>query len=177
MEAKEKLTQRIPSCNIYKIRSFLWSWVPRYYSHAMTCQGLRQGLYLWPFPTLNQCFLCFFNHHWHHHLCHHIDRWPICSLYQSQKWKWSCSVVSDSSWPHGQPTRLLRPCNFPGKNTGVGCYFLLQSQAVGSLGSETPRLHPRHPANRWRAELSDSLKTEVPGSFVLQRVTKFVSSV
>ena len=29
--------------------------------------------------------------------------------------------------PHGlQPTRLLRPWNFPGKSTGVGCHFLLQ---------------------------------------------------
>ena len=29
--------------------------------------------------------------------------------------------------PHGlQPTRLFCPCDFPGKNTGVGCYFLLQ---------------------------------------------------
>ena len=28
---------------------------------------------------------------------------------------------------HGlQPTRLLRPWDFPGKNTGVGCHFLLQ---------------------------------------------------
>ena len=24
------------------------------------------------------------------------------------------------------PTRLLHPCDFPGKNTGVGCHFLLQ---------------------------------------------------
>ena len=39
----------------------------------------------------------------------------------------SCSVVSDSLWPHGlEPTRLLCPWNFPGKNTGVGCRFLLQ---------------------------------------------------
>ena len=31
-------------------------------------------------------------------------------MHESEKWKWSCSVVSDSSWPHGlQPTRLLRP--------------------------------------------------------------------
>ena len=38
-----------------------------------------------------------------------------------------CSVVSDSLWPHGlKPARLLCPWNFPGKNTGVGCYFLLQ---------------------------------------------------
>ena len=39
----------------------------------------------------------------------------------------SCSVVSDSLRPHGlQPTRLLCPWNFPGRNTGRGCYFLLQ---------------------------------------------------
>ena len=37
------------------------------------------------------------------------------------------SVVSDSVRPHGlQPTRLLRPWDCPGKNTGVGCHFLLQ---------------------------------------------------
>ena len=37
------------------------------------------------------------------------------------------SVVSDSLWPHGlRPARLLCPWNFPGKNTGVGCHFLLQ---------------------------------------------------
>ena len=33
-----------------------------------------------------------------------------------------CSVVSDFV----VPGRLLCPWNFPGKNTGVGCYFLLQ---------------------------------------------------
>ena len=34
----------------------------------------------------------------------------------------SCSIVSDSSRPHGlQTTRLLRPWDFSGKNTGVGC--------------------------------------------------------
>ena len=39
----------------------------------------------------------------------------------------SHSVVSDSLRPYGLwPTRLLCPWNFPGKNTGVGCHFLLQ---------------------------------------------------
>ena len=39
----------------------------------------------------------------------------------------SCSVVSDSLRPHRlQPTRLLCPWDFPGKNTGVGCRALLQ---------------------------------------------------
>ena len=34
---------------------------------------------------------------------------------ESEKWKWSCPVMSDSSRPHGlQPTRLLRPWDFPG---------------------------------------------------------------
>ena len=28
--------------------------------------------------------------------------------------------------PWTVPTRLLCPCKFPGKNTGVGCHFLLQ---------------------------------------------------
>ena len=37
------------------------------------------------------------------------------------------SVVSDSVRPHRrQPTRLPRPWDSPGKNTGVGCHFLLQ---------------------------------------------------
>ena len=39
----------------------------------------------------------------------------------------SHSVMSNALWPQGlQSTRLLCPWNFPGKNTGVGCHFLLQ---------------------------------------------------
>ena len=35
-------------------------------------------------------------------------------MHKSEKWKWSRSVVSDSLRPHGlQPTRLLRPWDFP----------------------------------------------------------------
>ena len=46
---------------------------------------------------------------------------------ESEKWKWNRSVVSDPQWPHGlQPTRLLRPWDFPGKSTGVGCHRLLR---------------------------------------------------
>ena len=48
-------------------------------------------------------------------------------LWCSVKWKWSLSVVSDSSPPHGlQPTRLLHPWGFLGKRTGVGCHRLLR---------------------------------------------------
>ena len=48
-------------------------------------------------------------------------RWPLAKLWST------CSVVSNSLQPHGlYPTRLLCPWDFSGKNTGVGCHFLLQ---------------------------------------------------
>ena len=51
----------------------------------------------------------------------------------SNVWKWSRSVVPDSSWPHGlQPTRLLRPWDFPGKSTGVECHHLLRIEPLGN---------------------------------------------
>ena len=41
--------------------------------------------------------------------------------------------MSDSMRPHRrQPTRLFRPWDSPGKNTGVGCHFLLQCMQVES---------------------------------------------
>ena len=37
------------------------------------------------------------------------------------------SVMSESLQPHRLlPTRFLCPWDYPGKNTGVGCHFLLQ---------------------------------------------------
>ena len=53
---------------------------------------------------------------------------PFPSLmHESEKWKWSRSVVSYPQRPHGlQPSRLLHPWDFPGKSTGVGCHCLLQ---------------------------------------------------
>ena len=45
----------------------------------------------------------------------------------------ACSVVSNFLRPHGlYSARLLCPWGFPGKNTGVGCHFILQQ-----LHSET----------------------------------------
>ena len=42
--------------------------------------------------------------------------------------------MSDSVLPHRQqPTRLCRPWDSPGNNTGVGCHFLLQCVKVKSL--------------------------------------------
>ena len=41
--------------------------------------------------------------------------------------------MSDSVLPHRwQPTRLPRPWDSPGKDTGVGCHFLLQCMKVRS---------------------------------------------
>ena len=55
-------------------------------------------------------------------------------VHESEKWKWSCSAVSDSSRPHGlRPTRLLRPWDFPGKSTGVGCHCLLHGHVRYAL--------------------------------------------
>ena len=50
--------------------------------------------------------------------------------------------MSDSVRPHGwQPTRLLHPWDSPGKNTGVGCHFLLQCMKVKNE-SEVSQLCP-----------------------------------
>ena len=45
----------------------------------------------------------------------HWSGLPFSSpMHESEKWKWSCSVMSDSYRPHGlQPIRLLRPWHFP----------------------------------------------------------------
>ena len=50
--------------------------------------------------------------------------------------------MSDSVSPHRQqPTRLPRPWDSPGKNTGVGCHCLLQCMKVKSE-SEVAQLCP-----------------------------------
>ena len=62
---------------------------------------------------------------------------------ESEKWKWSRSVTSDSQRPHGlQPTRLLHPWDFLGKSTGVNCHHLLW-MAIESEGFQE-RGHHTH---------------------------------
>ena len=59
--------------------------------------------------------------------------------------------------PHRwQPTRLLCPCDSPGKNTGVGCHFLLQGMKVKSE-SEVAQSCPT---------LSDPMDCSPPGSSI-----------
>ena len=66
----------------------------------------------------------------------------------------SCPTLCD---PHRrQPTRLPRPWDSPGKNTGVGCHFLLQCVKVKSE-SEVAQSCPT---------LSDPMDCSLPGSSV-----------
>ena len=65
--------------------------------------------------------------------------------------------MSDSVRPHRrQPTRLPRPWDSPGKNTGVGCHFLLQCMKVKSE-SQVAQSCPT---------LSDPMDCSPPGSSV-----------
>ena len=65
--------------------------------------------------------------------------------------------MSDSVRPHRwQPTRLPCPWDSPGKNTGVGCHFLLQCMKVKSQ-SEVTQSCPT---------LRDPMDCSLPGSSV-----------
>ena len=82
-------------------------------------------------------------------LCHHL----------SILVKWSCSVVSDSFRLCGlQPPRLLCPWDSPGKNTWVGCHFLLQGDLPNS------GIEPGSPTLQ-----ADALPCEPPGKPILCR--------
>ena len=63
--------------------------------------------------------------------------------------------MSDFVWPHRrQPTRLPRPWDSPGKNTGVGCHFLFQCLKVKSESEVAQSCPP----------LSDPMDNSLPGS-------------
>ena len=63
--------------------------------------------------------------------------------------------MSDSVGPHRrQPTRLPHPWDSPGKNTGVGCHFLLQCMKVKSE-SEVTQSYPT-PSNPMDCSLPGS---------------------
>ena len=57
----------------------------------------------------------------------------VCSWHDTVHAAKSLQTCPTLCWPHRQqPTRLLRPWDSPGKNTGVGCHFLLQCMKVKS---------------------------------------------
>ena len=86
-------------------------------------------------------------------------------MHESEKWKWSCSVMSDSSQPHGlQPTRLLHPWDFPGKSTRVGCHCLLhQGSLVAFISILKPFSSYCRPWNQagYTGSKNDSLHLEL----------------
>ena len=65
--------------------------------------------------------------------------------------------MSDSVRPHRRkPTRLPRPWDSPGKNTGVGCHFLLQRMKVKSESEFTQSC----------LTLRDPMDCSLPGSSI-----------
>ena len=89
----------------------------------------------------NKCFCCKFNVSYHCCCC-------CCKV---------TSVVSDSMWLHRwQPTRRPYSWDSLGKNTGVGCHFLLQFMKVKSE-SEVAQSCPT---------LCDPMDCSLPGSSV-----------
>ena len=82
---------------------------------------------------------------------HPLSGFSICFLWVAPLGQCCCccyvaSVVSDSVRPHRrQPTRLRCPWDFPGKNTGVGCHFLLQCMKVKSESGRSVVSNPQRP--------------------------------
>ena len=67
------------------------------------------------------------------------------------------SVVSNSVQPHRrQPTRPCHPWDSPGKNSGVGCHFLLQCMKVKSESEVAQSC----------LTLSNPMDCSLPGSFI-----------
>ena len=71
--------------------------------------------------------------------------------------QFSRAVVSNSLRPHRrQPTRMPRPWDSPGKNTGVRCHFLLQCMKVKSESEVAQSC----------LTLSDPMDCSLPGSSI-----------
>ena len=116
------------------------------------CHFLLQGIF--PTQGSNLCLLRLL--HWQ------ADSLPLVPPEKPQRYCCCCcrrvaSVMSDSVRPHRrQPTRLPRPWDSPGKNTGVGCHFLLQCMKVKSESKAAQSCQT----------LSDHMDCSLPGSSV-----------
>ena len=82
----------------------------------------------------------------------------LCNIYPqahgaTTKSLQSCPTVQPHRW---QPSRLPRPWDSPGKNTGVGCHFLVQCIKMKSE-SEVAQSCPT---------LSDPMDCSLPGSSI-----------
>ena len=88
--------------------------------------------------------------------------------------------MSDSMQPHRrQPTRLLHPWDSPGKNTGVGCHFLLQCTHI-CLHAKSPQLcltmrpYGQQPTRLLHPQDSPGKNTGVGCHFLLHMLSRFV---
>ena len=116
-------------------------WKHYYPDNMEICLSYLGDAPLWRFP-------CVF----HRKIEPHTDffQWDRCCCQVT-------SVVSDSVRPHRrQPTRLPHPWDSSGKNTGVGCHFLLQCMKVKSEKEVTQSC----------PTLSDLMDCSLPGSSV-----------
>ena len=91
------------------------------------------------------------------HLLMIMEQWCECWT----RWYYAAAAKSLQSFlsvrPHRQkPNRLPRPWDSPGKNTGVGCHFLLQCMTVKSE-SEVAQSCPT---------LNNPMDCSLPGSSV-----------
>ena len=103
------------------------------------------------------------------------------AMHESEKWKWSCSVVSDSLRPHGlQRTRLLHPWDFPGKSTVLGCHCLLPQYPTSLLfkvwSVDQFQWHPFRPC--WKLRILSPLLELLSQNLCFSKITRwFVYSV
>ena len=80
-------------------------------------------------------------------------------------------LILCAPWNIAHQVRLLCPCDFPGKNTGVGCHFLLQGifltrdqTCISCIGRKSPLSHQRSPATRINTVLSRALTESTTGA-------------
>ena len=85
-----------------------------------------------------------------------FQRAKVKNAAAAAKSRQSCPTLCDPIDWTMQPTRLPGPWDSPGKNTGVGCYFLLQYMKVKSA-SEVTQSCPT---------LSDPMDCSTPGSSI-----------
>ena len=119
---------------------FYTQWFEPLKALCLYCPSVFPSLYWWAVLCFLYLWVCFF-----------------CVLFTAgaAKLLQLCPTLCDPI-DGRQPTRLPRPWDSPGKNTGVGCHFLLQCRKVKSE-SEVSQSCPT---------LSDPMDCSPPGSSI-----------
>ena len=107
---------------------------------------------------------------WKQPRCPSTGDWikKLCCIYTIECCCCCCLVAKSGptlSWPHGPwPTRLLCPWDSAGKNTGVGCHFLLQEMLLTQRSD--PRLLHRQASSLPLSHQGNPLCHESPAKFI-----------